>query len=243
MGILFIVSTPIGNLEDITLRAIKTLFSVDCIACEDTRKTGQLIKNYQSRIKNQELRIKNLEIKRKAKLISYYDDIEQKRIPEIISLLDKDKDVALVSNAGTPLIADPGFKLVKECIKRNIKVVPIPGPSAVLAALVASGLPTNNFYFLGFLPVKKNKRQELLKKLQKSFENFRQKPTIIAYEAPHRIQKTLSDIKEIFGDIEIVIARELTKIHEEGKKIKISEAITYYSKPKGEFVILFNIAI
>lgn len=234
MATLYIVSTPIGNLEDITWRAIKTLFSVDYIACEDTRKIGNLLK----RIMNYELRITKIPVPKKAKLISFYDEIEEQKTVEIINLLKSGKDVALVSNAGTPLISDPGFKLVKESLKRNIKVVPIPGPSALLTALVVSGLPTDNFWFLGYFPKKRSRRQQLLKNLFSVCHSLL-KPTFIAYETPHRLQKTLSDMKEIFGDIEIVVARELTKIHEEIWRGNITDAQEHFTKPKGEIVILF----
>lgn len=242
MSQLYIVSTPIGNLEDITLRAIRTLFSVDYIACEDTRKTGQLIK----RIANYESRITDKPVTKKPKFVSFYEGIEEKQIPTIISLLEKGKNVSLVSNAGTPLIADPGFKLVRECIKRKIRVIPIPGPSALLSALVSSGLPVNNFWFLGYLPKKRSRRRHLLKSLNRiSHPGLDSKthlfiPTFTVYEVPHRLRKTLTDMKEVLGDIEIVVARELTKIYEEIWRGKISKAQKYFTKPRGEIVILFR---
>ncbi|MCJ7739866.1 16S rRNA (cytidine(1402)-2'-O)-methyltransferase [Candidatus Microgenomates bacterium] len=214
MGTLYLVSTPIGNLEDITLRAIKTLFSVDFIACEDTRKTGNLIQNYELRIKNQELKIPDLNTPKIPKYISYYDEIELKRIPEIINLLQEGKDIALVSDSGTPLICDPGYKLVKECLKQNIKITSIPGPSSVITALTLSGLPPNDFRFIGYLPSNQTKRQKLLNNLLANRKDG-QSSTIIAFETPHRLSESLADIKNIFGDIEMVICRELTKIYEE----------------------------
>ncbi|OGG20076.1 16S rRNA (cytidine(1402)-2'-O)-methyltransferase [Candidatus Gottesmanbacteria bacterium RIFCSPHIGHO2_02_FULL_40_13] len=270
MSTLYVVSTPIGNLEDITIRAIKTLFSVDYIACEDTRRTGflltQLKEKYTALINcNEEEKDKpkgalqnNVDIldtphrtvilnNRKdylgtsPKLISYYDEIESVRSLEILDLLLKENSVALVSDSGTPLIADPGFKLIEECIKRKIKVVPIPGASAVVTALTTSGLPADKFIFLGYLPGRKIKRIKLLKCIlidsrpRTHLSTF----TVIVYESPHRLKDTLVDIKEIFGDIEIVIARELTKIHEEIWRGKISDALNHFSLPKGEFVILF----
>ena len=221
---LFIVSTPIGNLEDITLRAIRILTSVDTILCEDTRRTGLLL---------QHLHIKK-------PLIPYYEEIEDRKIPEIIALLQH-KSIALVSDAGTPLIPHPGFKLVRECIKRSIKVESIPGPSAVLAALTSSGLPADKFLFLGYPPEKRSQRMHLFASLFQCFKTLEQTPTIIFYCAPHKLIQTLEDLKESAGDIEISLARELTKIHEEIWRGTISEAITYFDNPKGEFVILLQI--
>lgn len=227
MGKLYLVSTPIGNLEDVTLRAKRILSEVSIIACEDTRKTGLLLKK--------------LEIERKAKLISYFEENEIRRIPEIINLLKDGKDVALASNAGTPTISDPGFKLVRECLKNNLEVIPIPGASALLAALVCSGLPTDKFIFLGYLPKKSGKRKKVLKNLATVLHSI--VATVIIYESPYRILKTLNDLKDVFGDMEIVVCRELTKIHEEKKREKISEIIKYFqkTKPRGEFTILFHI--
>lgn len=226
MGTLFIVSTPIGNLEDITLRAKKILSEVEIIACEDTRKTGNLLKQ--------------LSIP-KTQLLSYYEENELKRIPQIIKLLKEDKDVALVSNAGTPTLSDPGFKLVRECIVQGIKVEAIPGASAILTALVGSGLPTDKFLFLGYLPKKQGKRLKLLKNL--ATMNRIMVVTIIIFLSPHRLVQELADIKEVFGKIEIVICRELTKMHEEIRREKISQSIVHFEKvkPRGEFTLLLNI--
>ncbi|MBI3379188.1 16S rRNA (cytidine(1402)-2'-O)-methyltransferase [Candidatus Gottesmanbacteria bacterium] len=241
MGILYIVATPIGNLEDITIHAVKILFTVDYIACEDTRNTGQLLANLESKIKNKELVIKNLGIK-KPHLISYYDEIEFKRVPEIIELLEGDKHVALVSDSGTPLISDPGFKLVQECIKRKIKIISIPGPSSVITALTSSGLPPDKFLFLGFLPPKESHRKQILSDLLESFNNPKQfRPTIIFFEASRRLKESLEDLREVFGDLEITITRELTKIHEEVWRGKISQTILNFNQVKGELVILFKI--
>lgn len=241
MGILYLVATPIGNLDDITFRAIKTLFTVDHIACEDTRKTGQLLEIIKLRIKSNDIAIKNLDTDKKPTLISYYDEIEFKRLPEIIGLLENGKSVALVSNAGTPLISDPGYKLVSECFKRSIKVISIPGPSSVICALNSSGLPTNQFIFMGFLPPVKSKRLSLLKELHDSFMNtVKLKPTAIYFESPHRIRDSLTDLQSIYGDVEICLARELTKIHEEVSKVKISEIIGNPDLIKGEIIVLFT---
>lgn len=240
MGILYIVATPIGNLKDITVRALGALFSVDYIACEDTRRTGQLLEYYRTQ-SPAILGMRSLkQMVQKPKFISYYDEVEYKKIPEIIRLLTERKDVALVSDGGTPLISDPGFKLVQECVKRRIKVISIPGASSIISALVSSGLPTNNFWFLGYLPSKTGQRRKLLSDLFRCFETREQKPTLIFFEAPHRIQVSLTDICEVFGDIEIVIAKELTKIHEEVWRGKISEAQRKFVKTRGEFVLLLS---
>lgn len=246
MGTLYIVSTPIGNLEDITIRAIKTLFTVDYIACEDTRKTGQLLKTLKDKYKEalihlEGVRMHSFKVEESVKLISYYDEIEFKKVPEIIGLLEQDNNIALVSDSGTPLISDPGYKLVQECIKKGIKIVSIPGPSSIITALTSSGLPPNNFLFLGYLPTSQTKRKKQLTNLFQCFESLEQKPTVIFFESPHRFKETLMDIKEVFGDIEIVIARELTKIHEEIWSGKISGAINHFTNVKGEIIILLHL--
>jgi len=221
---LYLVATPIGNLKDITLRAIEVLSSVDIIACEDTRKTGLLLQR--------------LKIVHKPQLLSYYEENEQGRIPQIINFLKEGKNVALVSNAGMPTISDPGYKLVRECLKQGFLVETIPGASSVLTALTVSGLPTDKFLFLGFLSKKEGKRKTSLESLPK-------KTTIIFFESPFRLLKSLRELKEIFGDMEIVICRELTKIYEEVRREKISQSISYFekTKPKGEFTLLFNIPL
>ena len=234
MTTLYVVSTPIGNLEDVTLRAIKTLFSVDVIACEDTRKTGVLLKHF-----NPILKLVGVK-PRRPKLVSYYEENEVRRIPQIIKFLKEGKNVALVSNAGTPTISDPGFKLVRECIKEGIKVEAIPGVSAILTALVSSGLPTDKFLFLGYLPKKQGKRRKLLQNLVSMYRYM--SVTTIFFASPHRLIKVLKDILDVFGDIEIVIHRELTKIHEEIRREKISQSIEHFGKiePRGEFTLLFR---
>jgi 16S rRNA (cytidine1402-2'-O)-methyltransferase len=220
---LYLVSTPIGNLKDITLRAIEILSSVEVLACEDTRKTGLLLEK--------------LGIKNKPQLLSYYEENEQGRIPQIINFLKEGKSVALVSNAGTPTISDPGYKLVRECINQGIWVESIPGPSSVLTALIVSGLPTDKFLFLGFLPKKEGKRKTILESLPK-------KTTIIFFESPFRLVKTLKELKEFLGDINVVICRELTKVFEEVRREEIQDSINHFLKvkPKGEIVILFNLS-
>ena len=218
-GILYIVSTPIGNLNDITFRAVEVLKQVDLIACEDTRRTKILIEKF-GLAKN---------------LISYYNYNERQRAEEIIRELKSGKNVALVSDSGTPGISDPGFVLIKRAIEENITVIPIPGPTAFVCALVGSGLPMDEFVFVGFLPHKKGRKT----KLKKLSEEER---TIILYESPHRLIKTLNEILEIFGDREIAVAKELTKIHEEFFRGKISEVLKKLTpdKIKGEFVIVIS---
>jgi len=235
MGTLFVVSTPIGNLQDITLRALKTLFDVDAIACEDTRRTGilldKLLKEFAS----------NPEDKKKPHFISYYEQNEQSRISEIITALKNGLNVALISDAGTPLISDPGFRLVRECIAEGIKVETVPGASSVLTALTSSGLPTDKFMFAGYPPHKPGHRITFYEHIKSSQQDLN--TTVILFEAPHKLMTTLKEMKNVFGDIEIVICRELTKIHEEIRREKISEAIVHFQKtaPKGEFVLLFHL--
>lgn len=235
-GTLYIVATPIGNLQDITWRAVKILENADIIACEDTRKTGQLLRF----LADQRANLSS----EKQKLVSYFEQNEQKRIPEILTALKNGLNIALVSDAGTPLISDPGFKLVRECRREKIKVESIPGPSSVISALVSSGLPTDKFLFLGYLPKKSGNRKALLTTIHGAL-NLSDKfhPTVILFEAPHRILKLFEELKDTFGDIEIVTARELTKIYEEVRSEKISEAAAYFTKipPKGEFVVLFKL--
>ena len=220
MGNLYIVATPIGNMQDITSRALLTLNEVGAILCEDTRQTKKLLEKY--------------EIKT-SRLIPFNEFNEENTFYEALSLLQS-IDIALVSDAGTPLISDPGYRLVSEAKKRGVKVIPIPGPSALIAALSASGLPTDKFVFLGFLP---KTRSKAIKNLE-TVKNL--DTTVVLYESPHRIRQTLDLIKGIYGDIEITIARELTKMHEEIFSNNVSELIKLYStkQPKGEFAILFS---
>jgi len=238
MGTLFLVATPIGNLQDITLRAIKTLFEVDVIACEDTRRAGLLLSKISAHYHHV---IENAKEMPRPRLLSYYEQNELGRIPEIISLLQSDQNVALISDAGTPAISDPGFKLIRECIEQKIKIDVIPGASSPITALIASGLPTDKFLFLGYPPRKSGHRMTFFANIKESQEHI--KATVILFEAPHRIVKTLSEMQEVFGDISVVLGRELTKIHQEIRRKKISDNLLHFKKtnPKGEFVILFHL--
>lgn len=234
MGTLYIVATPIGNLKDITFRAVEVLQSVDAIACEDTRKTGMLLARMVSTSE-----VGRTGPLRSARLISYYEQNEQQRIPEIVNALKDGLNIALVSDAGTPTISDPGFKLIREAIGEGIRVESIPGPSSVITALTASGLPTDKFLFVGYPPKKPGHRKTLFENLTK----LPVKTTVILFEGPHHLLRTLEEMKEVFGDIDVVICRELTKVYEEIRREKISNSINHFSKtnPKGELVILFNL--
>lgn len=240
MGTLYIVATPIGNLEDITIRAVKTLFSVDGIACEDTRKTGFLLRELQKRFPEY---AKPTNGEKYQRMLSYYEQNEMQRIPEVVTALKNGLDIALVSDAGTPLISDPGFKLVRECVKEGIVVVSLPGPSSVMTALTLSGLPTDKFLFLGYPPRKGGNRIKFFEQAKASQEIV--SSTMIFFEAPHKLVKTLEEMKTVFGDLPIVLARELTKVHEEVRHEAISEALLHFKKhePKGEFVLLLNTAV
>jgi 16S rRNA (cytidine1402-2'-O)-methyltransferase len=220
-GTLYVVATPIGNLADITHRAIQILNDVDLIACEDTRHTRKLLQHYGIT----------------TRTVSYHEHNEQQRAAELIELLKEGKDVGVVSDAGTPGISDPGFRLVRLAIEQSVPVVSAPGPSALITALVASGLPTNEFFFGGFLPARSGARQARLNELRSV------PSTLIFYEAPHRLAATLKDAREILGEREAVVARELTKLHEEVRRGRLSELATHYSveeNPRGEIVLLID---
>jgi 16S rRNA (cytidine1402-2'-O)-methyltransferase len=222
-GVLYVVSTPIGNIEDITYRAVKILSEVDLILCEDTRRTKILL-NYYNIAKP---------------LKSYYSDIEERRIKEIIPYLKQGHNVALVSNAGTPGISDPGFLIIKECIKNEIKVIPIPGATAFVSAVVCSGLPLEKIFFIGFLPKKVGKIKKLFEQV-KLLNNT----TVVFYESPHRIRRTFEILLSSFGkEIKCVIARELTKVYEEFTRGTIEEVYKKISlvEPKGEFTVMIYI--
>lgn len=217
---LYIVSTPIGNLEDITQRAIRVLKEVSIIAAEDTRHTQKLLNHYQI----------------ETHQTSYHDHNKEEKAELLISKLKEGKDAALVCDAGTPGVSDPGYYLIKRAIEENIKVVPVPGVSAVIAGLSVSGLPTDRFVFEGFIPQKRNARIEHLKKLEK------EERTIILYEAPHRFIKTLKDIHDILGNRRMAVARELTKIHEEIVRGTVEEIIKAFEgkKIRGEVTIILE---
>jgi 16S rRNA (cytidine1402-2'-O)-methyltransferase len=220
-GTLYLVATPIGNLADITHRALQILKDVALIACEDTRHTRKLLQHYAIT----------------TKTLSYHEHNEQQRAAELIDLLQQGSDVAVVSDAGTPSISDPGFRLVRAAIENEIAVVPVPGPSALISALIAAGLPTDEFFFAGFLPAKSNARRARLNEL-------RSVPgTLIFYEAPHRLAATLTDALEILGEREAVVARELTKLHEEIRRGRLSELAAHYANDenaRGEIVVLID---
>ena len=218
-GTLYIVGTPIGNLEDMTFRAIDVLSKVTVIAAEDTRHTGKLLQHFQI----------------STPQVSYHDHNRRSRHPELLNRLERGETIALVTDAGMPGISDPGYELVKACVEQAISVVPIPGVSAVITALSASGLPTDRFAFEGFLPAKGQERRQHL-------EALRTEPrTLIFYESPHRLRHTLQDLVDIFGgDRSIVLARELTKLHEQFWRGTLSDAQTYYRthEPQGEFTVV-----
>ena len=217
-GILYLVATPIGNLEDITYRAINILNSVDIIAAEDTRHTLKLLNHY----------------KISKHLISYHRHNEEIKSEELIKELKEGKNIALVSDAGTPGICDPGEIVIKKCIEQEIKVIPVPGACAFVNALISSGLNTDTFLFLGFLPLNKKNRKQKLEQIKESTQ------TTIIYEAPHKLQSTLNDLRNIISDRKIVLARELTKIHEEFIRGSIEEIIKKSENIKGEIIILIE---
>lgn len=231
MAYLYIVSTPIGNRKDISLRALEVLESLDYLLCEDTRKTGLLLDYYR-----QEGLLTN-----RPQLISFYEVNEEQRTAEVLSLLKNNKTVGLVSNSGTPLISDPGFKLVKSCIEQKIEVIAIPGASAILTGLVISGLPTDKFMFLGFLPKKPGKKEKLLNNIKQILEILPQ--TAVFYESPFRVVKTLETIKKVIPGAEIIIGRELTKKFEEVIRGSAKELIDLLKdkKLKGEIVVMIGL--
>jgi 16S rRNA (cytidine1402-2'-O)-methyltransferase len=219
-GCLYLVATPIGNLEDITLRALRVLKEVDVVACEDTRQTQKLLNHYGIR----------------KRLVSYHEHNEMTRAPELVIELEQGARAALVSDSGTPAISDPGHRLVGLCLRHRIPVVPIPGPSALVAALAASGMPTEEFVFVGFLPSRAGERR-------KAMEGLATEPrTLVLYEAPHRLEETLKDALGILGSRPAVIAREVTKLHEEFLRGNLAELLEQIRrKPaRGEMTLLIG---
>jgi 16S rRNA (cytidine1402-2'-O)-methyltransferase len=219
-GTLYVVATPIGNLEDITLRALQVLREVDWIACEDTRHTVKLLAHYQIE---------------KPK-ISYHEHNELEKASRLLTELQNGRQIALVSDAGTPCISDPGYRIVRKALENGIRVVPIPGPCSFTAALSASGRPTDSFIFLGFLPARKNPRRASLESLQEEFR------TVILFESPLRLLDTLADVQEILGPRLITVVREITKIYEEIFFGTVAEALIHFSKKpvKGEIVLILE---
>ncbi len=229
-GTLYVVATPIGNLKDVSARAVETLKSVDVIACEDTRQTGKLLHH--------------LGISKP--MVSLHDHNERARAPQLIEQLKSGQSIALVSDGGTPLVSDPGWLLVRNAIDAGITVSWIPGPSALIGALVLSGLPTERFIFEGFLPSKSGQRRKRLEALKDESR------TVVLYESPHRVVKTLHEIRDTIGDVQAACARELTKMFEEVRRGSVSELIAHFSAtggsasggeqkaPKGEFVVVFS---
>lgn len=217
-GILYVVATPIGNLEDITLRALRVLREADLIAAEDTRHTQTLLARYDVH----------------ARLTSYHEHNEQAKARDLVARLERGQSVALVCDAGTPTLSDPGYRLVRAALKAGIRVVPVPGPSAVTAVLSVSGLPTDRFVFEGFLPAKKGERKARLQSLAAEARS------LVFFEAPHRIRETLGDMFEHFGDREVVLAREVTKAYEEFLRGRLSEVASALaaSEPRGEFTLV-----
>jgi 16S rRNA (cytidine1402-2'-O)-methyltransferase len=223
-GTLYLVSTPIGNLEDITHRAVRLLGEVDVIACEDTRHTKKLLSHYSIG----------------TRTISYHEHNERERAAELLGQLKRGLDVAIVSDAGTPGISDPGFRLARLAIENEVRVVPVPGASALITALVASGMPTDEFFFGGFLPARSGARRTRLSELRSI------PATLIFYEGPHRIAATLKDAQEILGEREAVVTRELTKMHEEMVRGRLSELAARFSSSenaRGEMVLIIDRAV
>ena len=218
-GTLFVVATPIGNLEDITLRALRVLREVAVIAAEDTRRTANLLARHGIT----------------TPMTSLHEHNEARKSPAIVARLQQGENVALVSDAGTPVISDPGAQLIRAAIDAGIRVEPIPGPSAILAALIASGLPSQGFTFLGFPPTRSKDRKQWFDKLKHCGG------TVVFFEAPHRILSTLGEVRDTVGDVTVVVARELTKLHEELVRGPISTVLQSLSSLKGEFTVVLEI--
>ncbi|HVF49966.1 MAG TPA: 16S rRNA (cytidine(1402)-2'-O)-methyltransferase [Pyrinomonadaceae bacterium] len=220
-GTLYLVATPIGNLEDITQRALRVLREADTVACEDTRRTRVLLDRYQIQ----------------TRTVSYHEHNEQERARELCARMESGEHVALVSDAGTPAISDPGFRLVRACIERGINVVPVPGPTAFVSALVASGLPTDEFFFGGFLPARTHARRTRFAEVRHL------QTTLVFYETPHRLAHSLADAREVLGEREAAVARELTKLHEQfvrGRLSELAERFASEQEARGEIVLVID---
>ncbi|HXZ30568.1 MAG TPA: 16S rRNA (cytidine(1402)-2'-O)-methyltransferase [Dehalococcoidia bacterium] len=217
MPILYVIATPIGNLEDISLRALRLLGEVKLIAAEDTRKTRRLLNAYNIR----------------TPLTSYHEHSNRAKLDYLLAYLEEE-DLALVSEAGMPGLSDPGYDLIVAAVERGVSVVPIPGVSAVITALVVSGLPTDQFVHVGFLPRRKGQRQRLLSSI------IDEPRTIVAFETPHRLKEALNDIEEILGDRRVSVCRELTKVHEEIFRGRVSQAREHFVEPRGEFSLVIE---
>lgn len=220
-GMLYLVATPIGNLEDVTRRALRVLGEADVVACEDTRRTRSLLEHFGIR----------------ARTVSYHEHNERERAGELASLIEEGQTVALVSDAGTPGVNDPGYRLVRACVERNLSVVPVPGPTAFVAALTASGLPTDEFYFGGFLPARSHARREKLVGVKHL------RATLVFYETPHRLAHALADALEVLGERKAAVARELTKLHEEIVRGRLSELAARFAPEgaaRGEMVLVID---
>jgi len=217
-GCLYLVSTPIGNLEDISLRALRILREARVVACEDTRQTGKLLRHHGIA----------------TRMVSYHDHNERRRAVELVAALERGEDVALVSDAGTPLVSDPGFRLVNEAIAHGVRVVPVPGASAVLGAMAASGLPCDEFLYAGFLPPRRGERR-------RAFQRLHAEPrTIVLFETPHRLAASLADAVEILGNRSAVVCREITKVYEEFRRGTLSELAAHFAgaPARGEITLV-----
>ena len=220
-GTLYLVATPIGNLEDVTRRALRVLSEADVVACEDTRRTRGLLEHYGIR----------------ARTLSYHEHNERERAEELARMIEGGSAVALVSDAGTPGVNDPGYRVVRACAEKGLRVVPVPGPTAFVAALTASGLPTDEFYFGGFLPARAHARREKLASVRTL------RATLVFYEAPHRVAHALADAREVLGEREAAVARELTKLHEEivrGRLTGLAEHFSAEGAARGEMVLVID---
>jgi 16S rRNA (cytidine1402-2'-O)-methyltransferase len=219
-GALYLVSTPIGNLEDVTRRALRVLAEADVVACEDTRRTRALLEHFGIR----------------ARTVSYHEHNERERAAELVALVEGGASVAVVTDAGTPGVSDPGYRVVRACAERGLTVIPVPGPAAFVAALTASGLPTDEFYFGGFLPARPHARRARLEEVGGL------RATLVFYETPHRIAQALADAREVLGEREAAVARELTKMHEEIVRGRLGELAARFSETpaRGELVLVID---